>query len=461
MHFDFIFPVLYSADDLTLFGNIAAALRRNNATVALLTHSREGFSRLTAEHPNVFYLYDGWEPSHLPSLDEVRAVETKYGIDNLADFVYPEQVYWNRPTEALIRRAVHTFAYLERFLEKHSVGVATAFPGGGLTVRALERLAIARRLRYVRIDYAPFHGRMSLTTENGRLDEVPARPPALSTSEREFAESLVSRATRERKMFSPVASVAPKRANVLWMLRHAGLPFSDEQVDWSFVHAVKNRARRLARRSVVWSMFQQPSDEPYVFFPLHVPGDTAVTVRAAQYENQGAFVEFLARRAMPSGLKLFVKPHPAAFDEFSLPMLLRLKRLPGVRLIDPAVNSHEMISKARACVVLTSTVGFEALLYNKPVVVLGKVFYRGYGLTADVENAGDLPAVLAHAIKTPPDREAVLRFVHACHSATYPGDFYDFSPASFETLARAFQAKAARLGLTSGVAAVTLDGTAT
>jgi hypothetical protein len=85
------------------------------------------------------------------------------------------------------------------------------------------------------------------------------------------------------------------------------------------------------------------------------------------------------------------------------------------------------------------------LLYQKPAVVLGRVFYKGYGVTTDVENPSELPKALAHAIGNPPEREAVLRFVHACYAATFPGNFYDFRPDSFETLADAFETKVQRL----------------
>jgi capsule polysaccharide modification protein KpsS len=245
---------------------------------------------------------------------------------------------------------------------------------------------------------------------------------------------------------------------VRWTLENAGLLFTREQIDWSPAFQITHRLHRMARRTMLWPFFSQPTAEPYVFFPLHVPNDTAVTVRAAPYQDQAAIVEYLARRTLPTGVKLFVKPHPAAFDEFSVGTMRRIAALPNVRLVHPAINSHEMISKALACIVLTSTVGYESLLYRKPVVVLGKVFYRGYGVTSDVDDPSTLPEVVARAVSSPPDAESVLRFVHAAHQATYPGDFYDFSEESHATLARAFEAKRMKLRACVGAnAAARLD----
>ena len=55
--------------------------------------------------------------------------------------------------------------------------------------------------------------------------------------------------------------------------------------------------------------------------------------------------------------------------------------MPNVRLVAPHTSSHELIRRAEAIAVISSTVGLEALLYGKPVLTLGQPFYSGYGVT--------------------------------------------------------------------------------
>jgi capsule polysaccharide export protein KpsC/LpsZ len=176
-----------------------------------------------------------------------------------------------------------------------------------------------------------------------------------------------------------------------------------------------------------------------------MPSDSAITIKAPQFERQEALVEYLARRSLPTGLKLYVKPHPYAIDWYSLPMLNHLRSLPNVRLIAPTINVHEMISNCEGVVVITSTAGFESLFHLKPVVVLGRVFYRGYGVTRDVDNLLALPAAISEALRAPPDREAVLRLVHACYAASLPGELTNPHPENLALIARSLLEKAKRL----------------
>ena len=79
-------------------------------------------------------------------------------------------------------------------------------------------------------------------------------------------------------------------------------------------------------------------------------------------------------------------------------MLRRLTQRENVRLVSPYTSSHELIREAAAVIVISSTVGLEALLYGQPVLTMGQPFYSGYGVTLDVDSFRELreagPAVL-------------------------------------------------------------------
>ena len=104
-----------------------------------------------------------------------------------------------------------------------------------------------------------------------------------------------------------------------------------------------------------------------------------------------------------------------------LGLLRRVRRRANVVLVDPHTSSHELIRRARAVAVISSTVGLEALLYAKPVLTIGEPFYSGYGITLDVHSFAELrrkvPALLAFS----PDREQIERFLHAAMRRCYLG----------------------------------------
>ncbi|MBO9356753.1 capsular polysaccharide biosynthesis protein [Bordetella petrii] len=61
----------------------------------------------------------------------------------------------------------------------------------------------------------------------------------------------------------------------------------------------------------------------------------------------------------------------------------QLRAHPRVRLLDYDVHPSSLLQSARAVYCVTSQIGFEALIWGKPVRVFGMPFYAGWGLTHD------------------------------------------------------------------------------
>ena len=70
---------------------------------------------------------------------------------------------------------------------------------------------------------------------------------------------------------------------------------------------------------------------------------------------------------------------------------------------------------------------------------MGRPFYAGYGVTVDVESFRELRTAVPATLAFTPDRERVLRFLHACMRSTFPGEvvWQDDSDANAALVARA------------------------
>ena len=90
----------------------------------------------------------------------------------------------------------------------------------------------------------------------------------------------------------------------------------------------------------------------------------------------------------------------------------------------PSINAHELVENACAIITINSTVGFEALMHYKPVVVVGKVFYGGYGATYDVKTLNELPVKIKEALNTPVSKENINKLIHSILKASIAGDFF-------------------------------------
>jgi len=149
---------------------------------------------------------------------------------------------------------------------------------------------------------------------------------------------------------------------------------------------VAENIKKYIRRRILSKTYEQPlSGEKYIYYPLHVPHNFQLYVRSPEFINQEALIEYLGR-CLPYGYKLYVKEHSAAIGAHALWPTRYYLKSHNTKLIHPRVNSFDLIKNADCVVTINSKVGVEALMQLKPVIVLGKAFYRGHGITHDVKN---------------------------------------------------------------------------
>ena len=182
---------------------------------------------------------------------------------------------------------------------------------------------------------------------------------------------------------------------------------------------------------------------PFVYFPLHVTDDYKIRKVIPHTEDQASLVEQVAD-ALPPGYDLVLKEHPMSVGRNSLALLRRLRSRSNVRLVPPHTSSHELIRRAEGIAVISSTVGLEALLYEKPVLTLGQPFYSGYGITLDVDSFRELRAKVPELLRFRPEPEAIVRFLHAAMRRCVPGApvLVDRSEANAVRLAGSLEAAA-------------------
>lgn len=163
------------------------------------------------------------------------------------------------------------------------------------------------------------------------------------------------------------------------------------------------------------------SGERYVLFPLQVQPEVSTSVFAPFCGDQVSVIEHISR-SLPVDTWLYVKEHPVMMGRRALADYRRIRAVPNVRLLVPGLSTPRLIRDAVAVATITSTVGWEAVVHEKPVLVLGNVWYDRCGLVDKVEALAQLPAAMERALQFSPDRERLLRFIVAMLDGTYEGE---------------------------------------
>ncbi len=111
-------------------------------------------------------------------------------------------------------------------------------------------------------------------------------------------------------------------------------------------------------------------DANYVYCPLHLEPESALSVLSPEFNEQMTVVELIAKN-LPAGVKLAVKEHLWAIGRRPPGFYRLLEDIPNVVMVSPTVDSLEL-SRGSLCVaIITTTAGFEAAAMGIPVITVG------------------------------------------------------------------------------------------
>ncbi len=145
-----------------------------------------------------------------------------------------------------------------------------------------------------------------------------------------------------------------------------------------------------------------------VFFAFQYQPEQSTLSQGLWYANQIALVENISK-SLPLGYTLVVKEHPWGRGARPTWQYRHLSGLYNVQFCD--APSKEIIAKVAAVIGISGTVGFEALVLDKPTIILGTSFFTHCDLFYRVACVQDLPVVLRKIVvegdyENIPDRAA-------------------------------------------------------
>ncbi len=421
----FLFTTLQTYES-AFYGRVGAELAARGHDVSHVTVSREA-ARLLREDGyiarSVHEVIAGLgEPGSLA--DEVRRIEAQYPIPHIRDVYYADRACQRQPEQWCVHRAVQHIRALERIVEEEQPDVLVPEVGNETIRVASHLVGLERGIPVLFLLYTMFPQPLRLTVDTLHAPIVdPDELVEPTAAEREAVEEFRRRFTEAAK---PIRGY--RRWNVEWrraklFAEHVRRKRTEDQDNeylepWRLLAMnVSETVRARAARPFYDGLHPE---RPFVYFPLHVTDDYKIRKVIPHCVDQASLVEQVAD-ALPPGHDLVLKEHPMSVGRNSLALLRRLRTRPNVRLVEAHTSSHELIRRAEAIAVISSTVGIEALLYDKPVLTLGEPFYSGYGVTLDVGSFAEIRAKVPELLGFRPDHERIVRFLAAAMRTTLPG----------------------------------------
>jgi hypothetical protein len=113
----------------------------------------------------------------------------------------------------------------------------------------------------------------------------------------------------------------------------------------------------------------------FIYFPLHVPRDLALTLRAPECLDQ---IYSLKSVVTEGQTEIIFKEHPLIFSRYNYFKIV--KQFTNAGFLDNNLPSNKIIKKSKFVITINSKAGLESLALGKPVLTLKKNYYCGKGL---------------------------------------------------------------------------------
>ena len=131
---------------------------------------------------------------------------------------------------------------------------------------------------------------------------------------------------------------------------------------------------------------------------------------------------------MPAGVPLVVKEHPRSIGFRPFGYYEKLLEIPNVRLAEPLLPSIAIVREAALVAVISGTIGLEAAILGKPVLLFGRPAYAALpdSVVAKAQDPWGLPEQVRALLErtAAPDPEPIERLIAATVEGAVPVDLY-------------------------------------
>jgi len=445
----FLFTTLQFIES-EFYGRVGAELAHRGHDVAHVAYSRRSAEMLRRRGFRAYCLTDLMaELGPLDVAGHAERIARGYDTPTLREVYRTDIACERQPEQWSIERTVRHFVSLERVFDDVRPDIVVPEVGSETMRTAAHLIGLDREATVLFLFYTIFPNPLRLYANTMHSPIVPHEEVReLTPEERAEVEEFIAEFTARATPIRPYRRPRITRATLRDFGRHIAVRVARDR-DNEYLRPsrfVSNYVRERARAMAAKRLYSRlDENRRFVYFPLHVTDDYKIKRVIPHCVDQASLIEQVAA-ALPHGYDLVLKEHPMSVGRNTLGMLRRLARIENVRLLDPHTNSHELIQRSQAIVVISSTVGLEALMYAKPVLTLGQPFYSGYGGTLDVDSFREIRDQVPALLEFRPERERILEFMHAAMRRCYPGAPVLVDSSDANTLALASSLDAAARG---------------
>lgn len=403
---------------------IALELKKEKKNTKILCFDQESHNFLSLEGFDHQFL----KPDYNMNIKEIDEILIKNKIKNLDDILRHEIIYFGNRNYTKIKSKFCSYIknldiFFKNIDEKNTIIFQEL--SGFCSSLSIFNLARKYSINNFFIEPSFFQGRFHLTKNTFMCD-----PISNKNSVKNF-ESIFDNIKMKKKIVIPKKDISHFKSptskifnskNIMRFINKfiriyifkQSYEF-DEVIKYSILH-LKNFLNYVFLLPIYERSI--PKDN-FLYFPLHVPNDFAITIRSPKYIDQLKLIKKILKE-LPPDQYLFIKEHPARVGSINFSEMYKLLKNKKIKILKPSINSYDIIEKSRSIITINSKTGFEALIYNKPLYVFGESYYKNQNFINYLDESFILDN---HNLY--PKTEDTKNFFLDLYKKTFKGDIYD------------------------------------
>ena len=386
---------------------IAKKLIKNGFDVKFISFHQRSNKYITQNNYEVF---DVFKYQKKTSEADYLRIEKKYNI-NLNRLISHEKYFYRESSSnKILKKVTNYFFTIERILdkiEKDFNGKITIVHelGGVSAIQVLFQISQYRKLDNLFLEPSFIKNRIFiLKNMMNALQLNLATTDAIRDEVKEYLELTI----KNKEIVVPEkdkwrhGSTFQIVANVRWYKRLVEKTF--DKYIWGYkeefnyiLNWVTQHIRMIINRIRILPHYGKIQYK-YIYFPLHVPADMALTVRAPELLDQYTLIDYLAR-SIPITHKLVIKEHPAFVGGTEYNRIVSLLKTHDNIILSRPINNFDVVNNCDLLITINSKAGVEAIVCGKPVIVLGDAFYKNAPLVSYIDDISKLKDAIPSSIK--------------------------------------------------------------
>ena len=180
--------------------------------------------------------------------------------------------------------------------------------------------------------------------------------------------------------------------------------------------------------------FKPNTNIPYVYFALNYQPENTTCPLGGVFNDQALAIALLAKN-IPENWLIYVKEHPGQYLEKgyygyigrSMQFYKRIMSIKNVKFIPINSDHFDILDNSQCVATITGTIGWEAVVRGKPVLVFGEAWYQDAPYVFRVKKQHDCENALQKIIRfTSQNETELVKYISAVTDSGIKIDFEEY-----------------------------------